>query len=231
MLLVLNLGNPSKSVSELFPSLGQAEEIKLILTGVRLAVSGAIMISTPVYGAGMTRDALQELSDRSFKFDCLVLVGSMGSMTKDIALGDIIAPLYARCKYYGYDGEKVFPDESLLEMVIRHLKARECSLAVKRYGHGSSFAVYDHNFDHNKYKSKLYGSDITGVDCGEVFIGLHFAREHKIRGAALVYCSDDPSQKIARIPADQFNLLAHCRDRQLNSAAYTALQELHSFDQ
>lgn len=221
MHLILNLGNPSKAVAQLLPALAAAEQIELPLTGVRLCRHGAVIVSTPVYGAGMTRDALFEIGTRFSSLSQLLLIGSMGSLAEGhISVGEFAAPVDCQCAYYGYAGQRIRPDEVLVELMSNYVRGRQGCI-VRRYHHGSSFAVFDHNFDHSTYVSKIYDSEITGLDCGESFIGLKFAQDHKMRAAAFLYCSDDPSRKIGGIRADQFAALAKDYDVLLNEAAYS----------
>lgn len=60
---------------------------------------------------------------------------------------------------------------------------------------------------------------ILGVDCSETFVGLNFCYEQGLRGVVLLYCSDNPRNKIAQIPAEEFKKRALKRDLEMHMIA------------
>jgi hypothetical protein len=224
MAAILNLGNPSKDFTPVAEAaLGVFEARALKITGARLFRTASIILTSGLYGAGMTLDCLEEMARSGLlrPRDKLILVGSMGSLVNDIELGDVVIPNPCVCAYYGYDGLEVVQDLALLGNLKRALLPG----MPPEYRHGSSFAVFDPHTDHEKYVSSLYGTRVQGVDCGEVYIGLEFARRMDVEAAAVLYASDTPSQHINDIGDVEFAKLAYRNDVTLNSVAASVLRQ------
>ena len=171
----------------------------------------------------MTLDCLEEMrmSGLLGPNDELVLVGSMGSLSKDIVLGNVVLPNPCGCAYYGFDGVWLQQDQHLLNRLKEVCADR--NIQVSDYKHGRSFAVFDPHTDHVTYQSSLYPADVKGVDCGEVFIGIQFAARQGMKVAAVLYCSDSPEVHIADIGEAEFARRAAETDLLLNTVAAEVL--------
>jgi len=221
---VVNLGNPRKDMAAVADSvLGEYSRDSLKITGMEIYSKETVLLTSAAYGAGMTLDSLQEMTMRELigPGDAILLVGSMGSLSKDIVLNDVVLPNPSCCAYYGFEGAWLEQDRHLLNR-LREIFA-ELGIQVSEYRHGSSFAVFDPHTDHVTYKSSLYQDDVKGVDCGEVFVGIQFGADHGLRVGAVLYCSDSPEVHIANIGEAEFAKLASQADRLLNEVAVRIL--------
>lgn len=217
---VVNLGNPRKDMSAVAHSvLGEYSSDSLKITGIEVYKKEPVLLTSAAYGAGMTLDCLQEMTMSGLigPDDAILLVGSMGSLSKDIVLSDVVLPNPSCCAYYGFEGAALEQDQHLLERLKESFAKRR--IKVSEYKHGSSFAVFDPHTDHVTYQSSLYQDDIKGVDCGEVFVGIQFGAEHGLRVGAVLYCSDSPEVHIANIGEAEFAKLASRADLLLNEVA------------
>jgi len=218
---IVNLGNPRKGMRVVADAvLGTYSTDDLKITGVEVYRKGNLLLTSATYGAGMTLDSLEELKIKGLVKvdDSIIFVGSMGSLSEEqISLGDIVIPNPCSCAYYGFDGLWLHPDKNLLT-VLRTTLA-DSGINFREYKHGSSFAVFDPHTDHNRYTSSLYGNDVIGVDCGEVFVGIYFADKNQMRAAAALYCSDSPRLHIGDIGIEEFSKRATETDILLNSIA------------
>jgi purine-nucleoside phosphorylase len=223
---IVNLGNPRKDMATIADDVLSTYSVdQLKLTGVETYRTNNIILTSPVYGAGMTLDALEEmkLNGSIGTGTSIVFVGSMGSLDEDkISLEDVVIPNPVGCTYYGYDGTWICQETNLLDSLKRSLTTS--NVQFLEYKHGSSFAVFDPHTDHKTYTSSLYESDVSGVDCGEVFIGLQFAKENGMSGAAVLYCSDSPMAHIVDIGAKEFEKRAFEIDVRLNRIAVEVLK-------
>jgi hypothetical protein len=228
MKVIVNFGNPRKEMTAVADSvLGRCSREDLKITGVEIYQKNNLILTSAAYGAGMTRDLLCELKIKGLlePGNAVMFVGSMGSFKEEeITLGDVVIPNPSGCAYYGFDGLWLRQDEHLLASVERTLA--ESGVAFREYKHGSSFAVFDPHTDHQTYTSSLYPNDVIGVDCGEVFLGLHFAKINEMQAAAMLYCSDSPTTHIADIGADEFNKRATKTDILLNGIAASVLRSI-----
>ena len=228
MKVIINFGNPRKNMTTVADTvLGSYQRDELKITGVETYQKDNLILTSAAYGAGMTFDALHELKMKGLldPGNAVVFVGSMGSLNEEkITLGDVVIPNPSGCAYYGFDGLWLGQDEHLLASIEKALA--ESGVAYREYKHGSSFAVFDPHTDHEIYSSSLYANDVIGVDCGEVFLGLHFAKSHEMRAAAMLYCSDSPNAHIADIGTNQFNKRATKTDILLNGIAASVLRSL-----
>ena len=222
---VINLGNPAKDMTLVADNvLGRYSEQRLKLTGVRVYQGDGLLVTSPAYGSGMILDALKEMNQEEMNQgpligdkDSVIFVGSMGSLNLKIKLGDIVLPNPCGCAYYGFDGVWLEQDAALLKALKVALTNRD-KVPIE-YRHGSSFAVYDPHTDHEKYTSSLYDSDVLGVDCGEVFLGIQFAQAKGMKAAAALFCSDSPKDPIAGISETEFEKRAAESDLLLNKIA------------
>jgi purine-nucleoside phosphorylase len=218
--VILNLGNPAKEVSSILNVLlPSCSKRVLKLTGAQVFLGPNIAVTSAVYGAGMTLDCLEEMKlEGTFQAgDSLMLVGSMGSLCEEIQLGDIVVPECCVCAYYGFKGIELFPHGELLRLLRASLE-KEGKRPIA-YRHGSSFAVFDPHTNHSTYKSTLYDASVRGVDCGETFVGLEFARRNQLSAAAVLYCSDSPRSRISDIGVEEFERRATAFDILLNKVA------------
>ena len=226
MKAIVNFGNPRKDMAAVADVvLGTYSRDQLKLTGVEIYRNDDLVLTSPVYGAGMTLDALQEmkLNGLTGLGTPIIFVGSMGSLNEQaISLGNVVIPNPVGCAYYGYDGSWIRPDDNLLDALRKALTTR--GVRYVEYKHGSSFAVFDPHTDHKSYTSSLYESDVLGVDCGEAFIGLQFAKENEMPAVVVLYCSDSPTVHIADIGAEEFDKRAFEIDILLNHMAVDVLQ-------
>lgn len=205
--------------------LGRWSRDDLKITGVEIYQNDDLILTSAAYGAGMTLDLLTELKNEGLleRGNAVMFVGSMGSFNEEqITLGDVVIPNPSACAYYGFDGLWLRQDEPLLVSIEKALA--ENGVAYHEYKHGSSFAVFDPHTDHQTYTSSLYPNDVIGVDCGEVFLGLHFAKINEMQAAAMLYCSDSPTTHIADIGTDEFNKRATKTDILLNGIAASVLR-------
>jgi purine-nucleoside phosphorylase len=226
MKVIVNFGNPRKDMITVANAvLGSYSRDDLKITGVEIYQNGDLILTSAAYGAGMTLDLLCELKRLLAFGDAIIFVGSMGSFNEEeITLGDIVIPNPSGCAYYGFDGLWLHQDLQMLASLEKALA--ENGIAYRQYKHGSSFAVFDPHTDHQTYTSSLYPNDVIGVDCGEVFLGLHFTKINEMRAAAVLYCSDSPTTHIGDIGADEFNKRAIQRDILLNGIAASVLRSL-----
>jgi purine-nucleoside phosphorylase len=226
MKAIINFGNPRKNMSAVADAvLDVHSSIELKITGVELYQSRDLLLTSAAYGAGMTLDLLSELSisGQLQSGDEIVFVGSMGSLNEaDITLGDVVLPNPVGCAYYGFDEQWHGQDAKLLVSIKTALAQH--AVPYREYKHGSSFAVFDPHTDHQTYSSSLYAKDVIGVDCGEVFLGFHFAGVNGIRAAAVLYCSDSPKTHISDIGADEFTKRANNTDVLLNNIGARVLR-------
>ena len=227
---VFNLGNPRKQsfrsvLAEAFPN---ADESMLPITGVGLFCSDSMALTSPAYGVGMVLDALTEMEFKHIinPGDHLVFVGSMGSFSPRINMGDLVAPNPCLCAYFGFDGIELRQDNSVLAAIRATL--RKQGMTAIEYRHGSTFAVFDPHTDHDAYTTDLYDCSVEGVDIGEVFVGFEFARRKGMKAGALLYCSDSPKVRIAEIPAAEFSDRAAEFDLIINRLAIGALHAVRS---
>lgn len=221
---LVNLGASNKDFASIATLvLSSYSTTKLKITGASVFVGSRELMTTACYGAGMTLDCLEELYRMGLieEGDHVVLIGSMGSLTSDVSLGQIVLPNPVLCAYYGYEGLEHHQDIQLMELLSNEL--RKVGKDPKTYCHGSSFAVFDPHTDHSTYKVSNYDSRVTGIDCGEVFIGLQFARTRKLKAAAALYCSDTPAHRISDIGETEFASRAADNDRLLNRVAALAI--------
>lgn len=221
----INLGAPNKNTAAIAEKvLGTYSTRILKITGVTVFQGCNLLLTSSCYGAGMTLDCLEELRQIGLltQGDATILVGSMGALTSNIRLGDIVLPEPVLCAYYGYRGQELHQDGALMGNLSAQLA--KAGLTAKAYRHGSSFAVFDPHTDHSTYTHSAYNSTVDGVDCGEVFIGLQFARQNNLRAGAVLYCSDNPTTHIADIGERQFADLADQKDLALNQVAVTVLR-------
>jgi len=223
---IVNFGNPRKDMATVANTvLGRYSREDLKITGVEIYRTHNLLVTSATYGAGMTLDALHELKNNGLvkHGNAVVFVGSMGSLKEEeISLGDVVVPNPAGCAYYGFDGLWLRQDENLLTAIESALG--DTNIAYREYKHGSSFAVFDPHTNHETYTSSLYVNDVIGVDCGEVFIGLHFASLNEMRAAAMLYCSDSPKTHIGNIEITEFNKRAAEIDILLNRIAAGVLR-------
>ncbi len=199
--------------------LGECSRDSLKITGIEVYSTKTVLLTSAAYGAGMTLDCLQEMTMHRLigPGDAILLVGSMGSLSKDIVLNDIVLPNPSCCAYYGFAGTWLEQDRHLLTQLKEIFAERR--IKVTEYKHGSSFAVFDPHTDHVTYKSSLYQDDVKGVDCGEVFVGMQFGVQHGMRVGAALYCSDSPEVHIANIGETEFAKVASRADLLLNEVA------------
>jgi len=223
---VINLGNPRKEsfrsvLAEVFPN---ADESMLSITGVDLFCSDSMALTSPAYGVGMTLDTLpaMELKRIITRGDHLVFVGSMGSFSPRINMGDLVSPNPCLCAYFGFNGIEPRQDDSVLA-AIRSTLRKQGRTAIE-YRHGSTFTVFDPHTNHEAYTTDLYDNSVEGVDIGEVFVGFEFARRKGMKVGALLYCSDSPKMRIAEIPPAEFSARAAEYDLIINKVAIEALQ-------
>jgi nucleoside phosphorylase len=155
------------------------------------------------------------------KKDCVIFVGSMGSCSKRINLGDFVLPNPCLCAYYGFDGIQLHQGGDVLQALYAAL--HEENKTAMEYLHGSSFAVFDPHTDHDAYTIDLYDGMVEGVDCAEVFIGLDFAQRMGISAGVLLYCSDSPLRRIRDIPVEEFSIRAAEGDLTINRTAARAI--------
>lgn len=222
---IINLGNPNKEMNPVVRVVLPNHYQKVLkIAGVRLFVGRDLLITSPVYGAGMILDCLEEMKIQDIlrAGDSILLVGSMGSFCDEIQLGDIVLPNPCVCAYYGYESLELHQDVSFLTGLQAALNQNGRKTIV--YRHGSSFAVFDPHTDHSTYKSALYDNSVRGVDCGEVFIGLEFATRSHMRAGAVLYCSDSPGTHVSDIGDEEFARRATDFDVVLNSVAGTVLR-------
>ena len=218
---IVNFGNPRKDMTVVADAvLGVYSTEDLKITGVEIYRKDNLLLTSAAYGAGMTLDTLAELKSKDLfeTGDIIMFVGSMGSLNEEkISLGDVVIPNPAGCAYYGFEGSWLQQDEHVLALLTKALAAG--SIRHREYKHGSSFAVFDPHTDHNRYTSSLYGKDVIGVDCGEVFVGIYFAKKNQMRAAAVLYCSDSPNLHIGDIGIEEFSKRATETDILLNGIA------------
>jgi purine-nucleoside phosphorylase len=228
MKVIVNFGNPRKDMITVADAiLGSYSREDLKITGVEIYQKNNLILTSAAYGAGMTLDLLHELKNEGLleRGNAVIFVGSMGSFNEEeISLGDVVIPNPSGCAYYGFDGLWLHQDANMLASVEKALA--ESGKAYREYKHGSSFAVFDPHTDHQTYTSSLYPNDVIGVDCGEVFLGLHFAKINEMQAAAMLYCSDSPTTHIEDIGTDEFNKRATKTDILLNGIAASVLRSL-----
>jgi hypothetical protein len=228
MKVIVNFGNPRKDMITVADAiLGSYSREDLKITGVEIYQKDNLILTSAAYGAGMTLDLLCELKMSGLLElgSAVMFVGSMGSFKEDeITLGDVVIPNPSGCAYYGFDGLWLRQDDQLLISIEKTFA--ESNVAYREYKHGSSFAVFDPHTDHQTYTSSLYENDVIGVDCGEVFLGLHFAKFNEMQAAAMLYCSDSPTTHIADIGTDEFQKRATKTDILLNGIAASVLRSL-----
>lgn len=226
MKAIVNFGNPHKAMATVADAtMGTYSRDELKITGVKIYRTDDLLMTSAAYGSGMTLDVLSELKINGLleRGNAVIFVGSMGSLNEhEITLGDVVIPNPSGCAYYGYDGLWLNQDKHLLESLQKALAER--GTLCREYKHGSSFAVFDPHTDHTTYTNSLYRSDVIGVDCGEVFLGLHFAQVNEMPAAAVLYCSDSPKSHIAEIGVAEFNKRAVDTDMLLNDTAARVLR-------
>lgn len=223
---IINLGNPSKDFSRLAEIiLKHPQRTNLKITGIPIFSSSEFLLTGAGYGAGMILDCLEELRLEGMigPGARLVLVGSMGSLSNDILLGDVVIPEPCLCAYYGFEGQELYQAPEMRKAAASGLK--DAGLSAKQYKHGSSFAVFDPHTNHEAYVSSLYDQSVMGVDCGEVFIGISFAYKNEMHPAAILYCSDSPRAHIADIGHEEFNRRAADLDLLLNRIAASVVTQ------
>lgn len=216
---IINLGNPLKNFAAIASAVVKKPvRRRLKITGARVFYSDKLSVTSGLYGAGMVQDCLTELLNEGLihRHIRMILVGSMGSVSEDISLDDVVLPDPALCAYYDFEGCEVTQDQALRSALARVLKAR--GYKAMTYRHGSSYAVFDYHTDFKAYKSSLY-DDVRGLDCGEVFMGMEFARKNDIRAGAVLYCSDSPKDHITEMTDQEFAERAARYDLLLNTAA------------
>lgn len=203
-------------VSAIMPTYAQTI---LKITGAHVYSCGELAVTSPLYGAGMVLDGLEEMWAAGLiaPNDSIVLIGSMGSLTNAFSLGEVVLPNPSLCNYYGFEGREIYQDGALMKSLVGQLKVR--GLMPVEYRHGSSFAVFDPHTDHHGYTTSLYEASVVGVDCGEVFIGQEFAQRKDLRAAAMLYCSDTPLTHIADLGEQEFSNRAIACDLLLNTVA------------
>lgn len=223
---IVNLGNPLKKMTHVLSKLLPGSRHRALkITGARIWSSPRFLITSPLYGAAMVRDCLAELWNGSAiqAHDRVILAGSMGSLNDTIATNDLVLPNPALCAYYGFKGRELHQSLAVMGRLRQQLRAR--GYPAKVYRHGSSYAVFDQHTDHATYKSTLYGNRVSGVDCGEAFIGMEFLQRRRVLVGAVLYCSDSPRNHILNVGNRTFARRAADYDLLLNEVAVHALDE------
>jgi hypothetical protein len=221
---IVNLGNPLKKMTDVLRKLLPAASHRALkITGARIWSSRRLLMTSPLYGAAMVRDCLAELWNGGAiqTRDRVILVGSMGSLSDAIATNDVVLPNPALCAYYGFGNRELRQSPSVMSRLRQQLRAS--GYPVKVYRHGSSYAVFDQHTDHTTYKNRLYGNRVSGVDCGEVFVGMEFLKAQRVLVGAILYCSDSPGDHILNVGHRTFAKRAANYDLLLNEVAAQAL--------
>lgn len=223
---LFNFGIPSKDTNSLAQEiLGDHKKLVIPITGITAYAGRGKQITSPCYGVELTWDTLSMMKEMELinQNDKIVFLGSMGSLNKKIKTMDMVVPVEAVSDYLEqvFHAKNAVPDSFLLSKLEKILN--EKGGYYVKYKHGSDAGVFDPRLNHLNYKHEVFGKDILGVDCGEVFIGMHFCNRNKIKSVALLYCSDDPNAKIKEIPREEFNRRAVERDMLINKIGYELL--------
>lgn len=223
---LFNLGAPSKDVGSLAKEiLIDYKKAIIPITGITAYVGEGKQITSPCYGVELTWDTLNMMKEIELinQNDRIVFLGSMGSLNKKIKTMDLVVPIEAVSDYLGqvFHAENAVPDAVLLSKLENILN--EKGEYYVKYKHGSDAGVFDPRLNHANYKHDVFGKDIVGVDCGEVFAGMHFCNRNKIKCVSLLYCSDDPDAKIKEILKDEFDKRARERNELINKIGYELL--------
>lgn len=206
--VIVNFGDPHKDFEPIADELLGEYDISYVpITNCRKFCGDELQIVDASYGRAMVLDTLHGLfnAEDLSRSDRVLFLGSMGGLTKDILLGDLVVPVevYSNVLSNKYEpftsGQKIFPDQGLVSRIMEEVEG------VKAYKHGSVLGVFDPTTDHKTYTTTLYDGEVVGVDCSETYTGLDFCLHRGIRGAALLYCSDDPSEKINSIEKEEFD--------------------------
>jgi len=228
MKTIFNFGDVHKDLTLIANTILREYDTSYVpITNNKIFYNSELQIVSPSYGPSMVLDSLVMLkeSDRIKQKDNLIFLGSMGSFSQNIRLGDLVIPtrLYCEC-LKEYQGKEVSPDKKLLEAVKEQL--RKSKTKYREYIHGSVFAVFDPTTNHEKYTNSMYGDKVLGVDCSESFIGLKFSSDNGVQGLVLLYCSDDPITKITNVPKEDFDKRAFEKDLKLHQIAYETLKSV-----
>jgi purine-nucleoside phosphorylase len=217
---IFNFGDPHKDfrpVADMF--LGQYQTEYLPITNNRIFHVPELQIVDAAYGPSMVLDSLTMMKQtgKLKQQDGVLFLGSMGSLSQNICLGDLVVPVEMHCTYFGFDNLLVYPDSEMYSKLCSLMQ--ELGIDFKQYVHGSVMAVFDPSTDHNAYTNCLYGKKVEGVDCCESYIGTKFCTENGIDSIALLYCSDDPNNHIANISKEEFDKKALETDLRMHRIA------------
>jgi purine-nucleoside phosphorylase len=158
------------------------------------------------------------------KEDNIVFLGSMGSLTPNIALDDLVVPTEVHYIKTNKERDILIPDQVLLAELKNTLRSSDHRFIS--YEHGSVRAVFDPTIDHKTYTEKRYKDSVQGIDCSEAYAGLKFCEKNKLYGVVLLYCSDSPTDKIFDIPKEEFDKRALQRDLDMHHIASKVLQKI-----
>lgn len=225
---IFNFGDPHKNFNPIAVDLlgPEVSTFRIPITNNLVYHNKDIQIVDACYGPSTVLDSLSMLKimKKLKEDDNIIFVGSMGSLNKKIDLDDVVIPSELYCKYFKYDKQILKPNYDLLKKLINVLNKR--NIKFKQYKHGSIKGVFDENVSHENYTCSLYDKSVIGLDCCESYIGLKFCNENKIKGAVLLYCSDDPKKHITNLPKKEFDERAFRFDRLLNEIAFEVLKNV-----
>lgn len=222
---IFNFGDAHKNFEPVAKNiLGKYSISQIPITNNRIFYNNKVQIVDACYGPLMVLDSLSmlKLMGKINEKDCIIFVGSMGSLTNKINLNDIVMPSEVYCNYFGYNGKVLRPSPDIKEKIVF---AKKNKIKFKQYKHGSAMGVFDPTTNHKTYTSSLYDKSVIGLDCCETYIGMNFCLENKIRCIALLYCSDDPVKHITNLSKKEFDKRALKFDKLLNKQAYQILAE------
>lgn len=227
---LFNFGCPSKDYSRLAEELlGDYKIVRIPVTDITTYLGKNMQIVSPCYGTELTWDTLSMMKDIDLidKKDNIIFLGSMGSLDSNkIKMYDIVIPVTAIADYLEpvFKVKEIKPNKHLLSRLEDILDRK--GVKYVKYNHGPDLGVCDPRLNHINYKHATFGKWITGVDCGETFVGMCFCERNNIKAVTLFYCSDDPSARIKEIPKREFERKAKENDALINRIGHELLTSL-----
>jgi hypothetical protein len=217
---IFNFGDPHKDfVAIAYQELHDYSATSVPITNNRVFFSDEFQIVDASYGFAQVWDCLSMMKKTRMleKRDNIIFLGSMGSLSSRINLDDLVIPAEVHYACFNGKDELVVPDQMLLGRLKKVLSQNNIKFIT--YKHGSVRAVFDPTTNHKEYENSLYNESVLGIDCSETYAGLKFCEINKLYSVALLYCSDDPVNKIADISKEEFDDRALKRDLELHEIA------------